>query len=108
MAEKKISVIKKKMDTLERHSRAWLLLRKQELSYLARIQQRFDMRKQNCEMHKRKDWILGTLEVLQESIDPDLFKTIIMDCQKELPVLKLEKRFLRDRVDRPDERIENV
>ncbi len=65
---------------MERHSRAWLLLRKQELSYLARIQQRFDLRKQNYEMHKRKDYIQGTLELVQETVDPAVFQDIIKQC----------------------------
>lgn len=80
MAEKKIETIRTKMKKVERHSRAWLLLRKQELSYLARIQMRFDLRKQNFEMHKRKDYIQGTLELVQESVDPTVFQDIIKQC----------------------------
>ena len=73
MALKKIKVIRAKMKLAERPSKPWLLLRKQELSYLARIEQRFEARKKTNDMRKRKDYIQGTLEIIQESVSSAAF-----------------------------------
>ena len=84
----------------DKRSSKWLKLRKQVLAYKDRVEQRRRDKSLKELMQRRYDYIVGTIEAVEDIVPPEQFRKILVACKQQMPVLNDVLKY--------DEKLKNI
>ena len=84
----KVRDLQARMDALLKKSKERVRLNKQKLALIGRLNKRKRLASNKDMYAKRENYLKGALEIIRECTSPMMFRKIIADCRKSIPILE--------------------